>query len=330
MVAFSGIHLEALREGNLSTRMRAAYHTTKAKGGSMAVLDGRAIARKVQEQLEEQIVELKTQGITPTIAPILVGDNPGAKVYYRTKGKLAEKLGIRYAGLRLPESTSQEALIDEIHRLNDDPEVHGLFVELPLPKGISLAAISREISPQKDIDCINPASQGHLVSGGAASATYAELKERPDVLLPATPQAVMELLIASGVDLAGKESVVVGAGAVGLPLALLLLREGYANVTLCEYKGKDLHEIVSRADVVCVSVGRPNFITADMVKEGAVVIDVGINVGKDGITGDVDYAGVEKKASLITPVPGGVGPMTTTLIMANTVKAARNLTRRHG
>jgi len=330
MVAFSGIHLEALREGNLSTRMRAAYHTTKAKGGSMAVLDGRAIARKVQEQLEEQIVELKTQGITPTIAPILVGDNPGAKVYYRTKGKLAEKLGIRYAGVELPESTSQEALIDEIHRLNDDPEVHGLFVELPLPKGISLAAISREISPQKDIDCINPASQGHLVSGGAASATYAELKERPDVLLPATPQAVMELLIASGVDLAGKESVVVGAGAVGLPLALLLLREGYANVTLCEYKGKDLHEIVSRADVVCVSVGRPNFITADMVKEGAVVIDVGINVGKDGITGDVDYAGVEKKASLITPVPGGVGPMTTTLIMANTVKAARNLTRRHG
>jgi methylenetetrahydrofolate dehydrogenase (NADP+)/methenyltetrahydrofolate cyclohydrolase len=220
-------------------------------------------------------------------------------------------------------------LIDEIHRLNDDPEVHGLFVELPLPKGISLAAISREITPQKDIDCINPASLGHLVSGGAASVTYSGLKERPDVLLPATPQAVMELLLASGVDLAGKETVVVGAGAVGLPLALLLLREGYANVTLCEYKGKDLHEIVSRADVVCVSVGRPNFITAGMVKEGAVVIDVGINVGKDGITGDVDYAGVEKKASLITPVPGGVGPMTTTLIMANTVKAASNLTKKY-
>ena len=308
--------------------LRVESALQKEKGGNMAVLDGRPIARTVQEQLKEQVAELKANGVTPTIASILVGDNPGAKVYYRSKGKLAEKLGIRYAGVELPESTSQEALIDEIHRLNDDPEIHGLFVELPLPKGISLAAISREITPQKDIDCINPASLGHLVSGGAASATYSELKERPDVLLPATPQAVMELLIASGVDLAGKESVVVGAGAVGLPLALLLLREGYANVTLCEYKGKDLHEIVSRADVVCVSVGRPNFITADMVKEGAVVIDVGINVGKDGITGDVDYAGVEKKASLITPVPGGVGPMTTTMIMANTVKAASNLTRK--
>jgi len=296
----------------------------------MAVLDGKAIARMVQEGLKEQVSKLKADGVAPTIAPILVGDNPGAKVYYRTKEKLAEKLGIRYAGVKLPEDTSQEALIDAIHRLNDDREVHGLFVELPLPKGISLATISREITPQKDIDCINPVNLGHLVSGGAASATYTELKERSDVLLPATPQAVMELLLASGVDLAGKETVVVGAGAVGLPLALLLLRQGYANVTLCEYKGKDLHEIVGRADVVCVSVGRPNFITAGMVKEGAVVIDVGINVGKDGITGDVDYAGVEKKASLITPVPGGVGPMTTTLIMANTVKSARNLTQKHG
>ena len=295
----------------------------------MAILDGKVIARMFQEGLKEQLVDLKRKGITPTIAPILVGDSPGAKIYYRTKEKLAERLGIRYAGVKLPESTSQEALIDEIHRLNEDPEVHGLFVELPLPKGISLAAISREISPQKDIDCINPASLGQLVSGGAASATYTKLKERSDVLLPATPQAVMELLLASGVDLAGKETVVVGAGAVGLPLALLLLREGYANVTLCEYKGKDLHKIVSRADVVCVSVGRPNFITAAMVKEGAIVIDVGINVGKDGITGDVDYESVEKKASLITPVPGGVGPMTTTLIMANTVKAAGNLAKRH-
>jgi len=295
----------------------------------MAILDGKVIARMFQEGLKEQLVDLKRKGITPTIAPILVGDSLGAKIYYRTKEKLAERLGIRYAGVKLPESTSQEALIDEIHRLNDDPEVHGLFVELPLPKGISLAVISCEITPQKDIDCINPASLGHLVSGGAASATYTELKERSDVLLPATPQAVMELLLASGVDLAGKETVVVGAGAVGLPLALLLLREGHANVTLCEYKGKDLHEIVPRADVVCVSVGRPKFITADMVKEGAVIIDIGINVGKDGITGDVDYAAVEKKASLITPVPGGVGPMTTTLIMANTVKAAGNLAKRH-
>ena len=296
----------------------------------MAVLDGRLIAHAIQESLREQVVKLKEEGVTPTIAPILVGENPGAKVYYRTKEKLAEKLGIRYAGVKLSEDTSQEALIDEINRLNDDPEVHGLFVELPLPKGISLAAISREIAPQKDIDCISPANLGLLISGGGTSATYADLKELPDVLLPATPQAVMELLLTSGVDLAGKETVVVGAGAVGLPLAMLILRQGDANVTMCEYRGKDLHEIVVRADVVCVSVGKPKFITAEMVKEGAVVIDIGINVGKDGITGDVDYAGVEKKASLITPVPGGVGPMTTTMIMANTVKAARNLTKKHG
>lgn len=295
----------------------------------MAVLDGKSIARTVQESLKEQVAELKETGVIPTIAPILVGDSPGAVVYYRTKEKLAEKLGIRYAGVKLPESTRQEALVEEIQRLNADVGVHGLFVELPLPEDISFAAISREIAPHKDIDCINPASMGLLASGGAASATYTDLKERPDVLLPATPQAVMELLLASGVDLAGKEAVVVGAGAVGLPLALLLLREGYANVTLCEYKGKDPREIVGRADIVCVSVGKPKFITAEMIKEGAVVIDVGINVTENGITGDVDYTGVEKKARLITPVPGGVGPMTTTMIMANTVKAASNLTKKH-
>lgn len=294
----------------------------------MAVLNGRPIARAVQEGLTEEIAKLNQDGVTPTIAPILVGDDPGARVYYRTKEKLAEKLGVHYAGVKLPASTSQETLIAEIRRLNADPKVHGLFVELPLPDGISLAAISREIAPQKDIDCINPATLGRLLSGGATSATYAELKARPDLLLPATPQAVMELLLASGVDLAATETAVVGAGAVGLPLALLLLRQGYANVTMCEHKGKALQEIVGRADVVCVSVGRPGFITADMIKEGAVVIDIGINVTKDGITGDVDYAGVEKKARLITPVPGGVGPMTTTLIMANTVKAAKNLKTR--
>lgn len=176
----------------------------------MAVLDGRSIARKVQEQLREQIAELESQGVTTTIAPILVGENPGAKVYYRTKEKLAEKPGIRYAGIKLPGDTSQEALIDEIHRLNNDPEVHGLFVELPLPKGISLAAISLEIAPQKDIDCISPANLGHLVSGGTASVTYNELKECPEFSSRLPHQAVMELLFTSGVDLADKETVVVG------------------------------------------------------------------------------------------------------------------------
>ena len=296
----------------------------------MAVLDGRAIARTVQEQLKEQIVELKAHGVTPTIAPILVGDNPGAKVYYRTKGKLAEKLGVRYAGLRLPENTSQEVLIDEIHRLNDDPEVHGLFVELPLPKGISLATISREISPEKDIDCINPLSMGRLVVEGASASNYTILKRRSDILLPATPQAVMDLLLNSGVELIGRNVTVIGRSlAVGRPLSLLLLTEG-ATVTICHSKTRRLAKITQQADVLCVAVGHPQFLTSEMVTDGTVVVDVGINVVKGGITGDVDYDAVEKKAGLITPVPGGVGPMTTTLIMANTVKAARNLTKKHG
>jgi methylenetetrahydrofolate dehydrogenase (NADP+)/methenyltetrahydrofolate cyclohydrolase len=296
----------------------------------MAVLDGKTIAHTVQERLKEQIAELKAHGITPTIAPLLVGNNLGAKIYYRTKEKLAEKLGIRYAGIKLPENTSQEVLIDEIHRLNDDPEIHGLFVELPLPKEISLPAISREIAPQKDIDCINPLNMGRLVVEGAGVATYTMLNRRSDLLLPATPQAVMELLLDSGVELVGRNVTVIGRSlAVGRPLSLLLLTEG-ATVTICHSKTRHLAKITQQAEIICVAVAHPQFLTSEMVTDGVVVIDVGINVTKGGITGDVDYESVKKKASLITPVPGGVGPMTTTLIMANTVKAARNLTREHG
>ena len=296
----------------------------------MPILDGSSLAKKMQGSLSEQVESLRQQGVVPRMAPILVGDNPGAKVYYRTKEKLAAKLGIDYGGVKLPANASKETLIDTVMELNDDPKVHGLFVELPLPEQISLAEVSTKISPKKDIDCINPATMGRLVSGGAASASYTDLKARTDLLLPATPQAVMELLLAAEVELAGKEAAVVGAGAVGLPLAILLLRHGYANVTLCEYKGKDLRETVGRSDIVCVSVGKPGFITAEMVKDGAVVVDVGINVTADGIRGDVAYDEVERKASLITPVPGGVGPVTTTLIMANTVKAAAFLTSSDG
>lgn len=302
-------------------------NTEEREGENMAVLDGKAVAHTLQERLKEQIAELKARGVTPTIAPIIVGENPGAKVYYRTKGRLAEKLGIRYAGLELPENMGQGALIDEIHRLNDDPGIHGLFVELPLPKEISLAAISREIAPQKDIDCINPLNMGRLVIEGTGIATYAMLNRRSDLLLPATPQAVMELLLGSGVKLVGRDVTVIGRSlAVGRPLSLLLLTEG-ATVTICHSKTRRLAKITQRAEVICVAVGHPRFLTSEMVTDGVVVIDIGTNVVKGGITGDVDYESVAKKASLITPVPGGVGPMTTTLIMANTVKAARNLMR---
>lgn len=295
----------------------------------MAILEGKVIARTFQEGLKGQVAELKKDGVTPAIAPILVGDNPGAKVYYHTKERLAEKLGIRFAGIKLPGSTSQEALIGKIHQLNQDSTVHGLFVELPLPKGISLAAISSEIAPQKDIDCINPLNMGRLVVEGAGVSSYAMLNRRSDLLLPATPQAVMELLLDSGVELAGLDVTVIGRSlSVGRPLSLLLLTEG-ATVTMCHSKTKHLANITQRSEVVCVAVGHPRFLTSEMVTDGVVVIDIGTNVIQGGITGDVDYAGVEKKASLITPVPGGVGPMTTTMIMVNTVKAARNLTKEH-
>jgi methylenetetrahydrofolate dehydrogenase (NADP+)/methenyltetrahydrofolate cyclohydrolase len=293
------------------------------------IIDGGKIASDIQEDLKKRIGKLKEKGITPTIAPILVGENPGAKVYYRSKSKLADKIGVKYAGIELPESTSKEELIKKIHELNEDKSVHGLFVELPLPKHISITEINKEISPDKDIDCINPASTGPLASGGALSATYRKLRDNPEVLLPATPQSVMEILLSEGVELAGKEIAVVGCGAVGFLTSLLLIRESLSDVTMCDYKGKPLKEVLPRMDVVCTCVGRANFITADMIKPGAVVVDIAIVPKPEGkgITGDVDFENVKEKASLITPVPGGVGSVTTTIIMANTIKAAERLAR---
>ncbi|MFP4135745.1 MAG: bifunctional 5,10-methylenetetrahydrofolate dehydrogenase/5,10-methenyltetrahydrofolate cyclohydrolase [Candidatus Acetothermia bacterium] len=291
----------------------------------MTELDGNAIAESYREELKEEVSELKQEGLEPAIAPVLVGNDPGAKVYYRTKKKLAEELGIKYRGVKLDGDISREDLLDKLRGLNEDPEVHGLFVELPLPEGLDIGELRTEIDPKKDVDCINPINSGKLLSGGAARASYQDLKKDPDVLLPATPYAVMEILDYSDIELTGKEFLVVGGGAVGLPLSLLALREGYSTVSVTEYKASNLPEKTRRADILCSSVGRKNFITEDMVSEGTVVVDVGINSTEDGITGDVDYESVKDKASYITPVPGGVGPMTTTLIMANTVKAAKNL-----
>lgn len=289
----------------------------------MSKIDGNQIAETYREDLKDEVEELKKEGVQPAIAPVLVGDDAGAKVYYRTKKKLAEKLGIEYRGVKLDEGISKGDLVGKIRELNGDPSVHGLFIELPLPEGLDIGELRSEIDPKKDVDCINPVNSGKLLSGGAVRASYEDLKGDPEVLLPATPYAVMEILKYSDIDLAGKEFLVVGGGAVGLPLSLLALREGYATVSLCEYKASDLAEKTRRADIVCSSVGKKDFITADMISEGAVVVDVGINETESGITGDVDYDNVKEKASRITPVPGGVGPMTTTLIMSNTVKAAR-------
>ncbi len=291
----------------------------------MTELDGNEIAEIYREDLKEEVAELKDKGVKPAIAPVLVGDDPGAKVYYRTKKKLAEELGIEYKGVKLDGDISREGLLEKLRNLNEDTGVHGLFVELPLPEGLDIGELRAEINPKKDVDCINPVNSGKLLSGGAARASYEDLKNDPEVLLPATPYAVMEILKYSDIDLVGKEFLVVGGGAVGLPLSLLALREGYSTVTVTEYKADNLPEKTRQADVLCTSVGRKNFITEDMVSEGTVVVDVGINSTDSGITGDVDYENVKDKASYITPVPGGVGPMTTTLIMANTVKAAKSL-----
>jgi len=291
----------------------------------MTELDGNAIAETYRNDLKKDVEELKDNGVYPAIAPVLVGDDPGAKVYYRTKKKLAEELGIDYRGVKLDGDISKEDLLAKLRELNQDPEVHGLFVELPLPEGLDIGELRTEINPKKDVDCINPVNSGKLLSGGAARASYEDLKNDPEVLLPATPYAVMEILQYSDIELAGKEFLVVGGGAVGLPLSLLALRQGYSTISVTEYQADNLPEKTRRADILCSSVGRKNFITEDMVSEGTVVVDVGINSTDSGITGDVDYENVKDKASAITPVPGGVGPMTTTLIMSNTVKAARLL-----
>lgn len=291
----------------------------------MTELDGNEIAETYREDLKEEVAGLKEKGVKPAIAPVLVGDDPGAKVYYRTKKKLAEKLGIEYKGVKLDGDISRKDLLEKLRGLNEDPEIHGLFVELPLPEGLDIGELRTEINPKKDVDCINPINSGKLLSGGAARASYEDLKSDPEVLLPATPYAVMEILKYSDIDLVGKEFLVVGGGAVGLPLSLLALREGYSTVSVTEYKADDLPEKTKRADILCTSVGKKNFITEDMVSDGTVVVDVGINATDSGITGDVDYENVKNKAAYITPVPGGVGPMTTTLIMANTVKAAKSL-----
>jgi len=288
----------------------------------VAIIDGRAIARRRQESLQRKIEVLSQDGVIPTIACILIGDDDAAAVYYRAKSRLAARLGIRFVGVELPDTTSQAEIVDIIRRLNGDRSVDGIFIELPLPRSISLGAISCEVAPGKDIDGINPLTVGRMVVVGAESASYVALNERRDILLPATPQAVMELLLESGIDLVGREVVVIGRSlAVGRPLSMLLLTEG-ATVTVCHSKTRGLSDVVKRADVVCVAVGRPRFVTADMVKDEAVVIDVGINVTEEGIVGDVDFGAVAPKVKLITPVPGGVGPMTTTMIMENVVKCA--------
>lgn len=273
------------------------------------IIDGKAIAAKQRAQAAERVKKLAALGITPGLAVVIVGEDPASQVYVRMKEKACEEVGVYSEKHELPADTTQEDLLALVERLNGRENIDGVLVQLPLPDHIDEDAIIDAISVEKDVDGFHPISVGHLVIG-------------KDAFLPCTPHGVMVLLEESGVDLKGKEAVVVGrSNIVGKPVALMLLSK-HATVTVCHSRTQDLPGVCRRADVLVVAVGRPEMVKGDWVKEGAVVIDVGVNRTDDGLVGDVEFEAAAKRASAITPVPGGVGPMTIAMLMENTVKSA--------
>ena len=277
---------------------------------SVSIIDGKAIALATRKALRSRVEALKERGVTPCLMVILVGEDPASAIYVRNKEKASEKLGFAGGVTRLPESTTQEELISLVEAYNADPKVHGILVQLPLPKHIDERAVLAHISPDKDVDGFHTMNAGRLLVG-----------ER--CFIPCTPKGVMRLLEETGMELSGKHAVVVGrSNIVGKPMALLLLQAN-CTVTIAHSKTANLAEICSQADVLVAAVGRPGLITANMVKPGAVVIDVGVNrVAEKKVVGDVAFEEVCEKASYITPVPGGVGAMTIAMLMQNTVEAA--------
>jgi methylenetetrahydrofolate dehydrogenase (NADP+)/methenyltetrahydrofolate cyclohydrolase len=281
------------------------------------IIDGVALSRRIRAALRERAAGLTARAGPPGLAVIIVGDNPASKAYVRHKVKACADVGLHSVQLELPGATTEAELLARIGGFNADPVVHGILVQLPLPKHISTGAVLRAISPDKDVDGFHPLNVGLLVTGGAG-------------LVPCTPAGVMEILDAEGVTPWGLHAVVVGqSNIVGKPLAHLLLQRG-ATVTICNSKTRELGSHTIRADILVAAVGRPKLITREMVKPGAVVIDVGISRPPDGkLVGDCDFAGLLGVASRLTPVPGGVGPMTITMLLANTIRAAeRALERR--
>jgi methylenetetrahydrofolate dehydrogenase (NADP+)/methenyltetrahydrofolate cyclohydrolase len=284
------------------------------------IIDGKQIAAQMREELKQKVATLKIKGVTPGLAVILVGEDPASKSYVTAKEKACEEIGMHSSDNRLPASTGQTELLVLIEKLNRDPKIHGILVQLPLPKQINEDTVLLAIDPKKDVDGFHPVNVGRMVVGQKA-------------YFPCTPHGVIQLLTRSGVKLDGAEVVVVGrSNIVGKPVANMLIQKsptGNATVTVCHTRTKNLAEHVRRADIIIAAAGRPNTITADMVKPGAVVIDVGVNRIEDAtkkngyrLVGDVDFDAVKEKASLITPVPGGVGPMTITMLLYNTVESA--------
>jgi len=275
------------------------------------IINGKEIAAQVRAELRSEIQALKEKtGVTPGLTVVLVGENPASLVYVRNKIKACEEVGINSVQHKLPETVTHEELLGLIRHLNASKAVHGILVQLPLPKQINEEEILEEISPSKDVDGFHPYNVGRLMIGNP-------------VLQPCTPYGVMRLLDSTGVDLSGKDAVVVGrSNIVGKPMAMMLLKRN-ATVTVCHSKTKDLVERVKKADILVAAIGRAEFIKGEWVKEGAVVIDVGMNRTMEGrLVGDVDFEGASERASFITPVPGGVGPMTIAMLLKNTVVAA--------
>ncbi len=277
-----------------------------------SLIDGKAIASSVREKIKTKTDELKEKGITPGLAVIIVGNNPASRVYVNNKKKACEQVGFNSYEYALKEETTTDELLSLINKLNNDDNVDGILCQLPLPEAIDETAVLNAISPDKDVDAFHPVNCGRLFIGNQK-------------FLPCTPAGIMEMFKYCGIDVSGKNCVIIGrSNIVGKPMAMLLLQSN-ATVTVCHSKTKNVADFTKRADIIVAAVGKEKFLTEDMVSDGAVIIDVGMNRNAQGkLCGDVDFENVSKKASWITPVPGGVGPMTITMLLKNTLTSAES------
>lgn len=275
------------------------------------IIDGKELAKKVRKDLKQEVKKLKEAGINPKLAVIMVGDDPGSQVYVKNKSKACEKVGIEFEEFLFDSSTSEEKLLEVIQKLNEDDFIHGILLQSPVPKHININKAFRAILPEKDVDGFNPINVGNLSIG-------------EDAFISCTPYGIVKMLEEYNIETIGKNAVILGrSNIVGKPMIQCMLNKN-STVTVCHSKTKNIEDIIRNADIVIAAIGKPKFVKADMVKDGAVVVDVGINRIEDGtILGDVDYEEVAKKASYITPVPGGVGPMTIAMLLTNVVKAAK-------
>lgn len=280
---------------------------------SAEIINGRELAQQLKDNMKQEVSELNEQGITPHLTVVLIGDNPASKSYVNGKKKASKETGISSEIIELPESTTEEELLNIITDLNNNDAVHGILVQLPLPKHIAEQKVIEQISPTKDVDGFHPVNIGRMMTG-------------KDTFLPCTPFGIITMLKSKNIPIAGQHAVVIGrSNIVGKPVGQLLLNEN-ATVTYCHSKTKDLKEFTKMADILIVAVGKPNEIGTEYIKPGASVVDVGINRLEDGsLTGDVDFEEAKEVAAYITPVPRGVGPMTITMLLQNTIKAAKGL-----